>query len=92
MIQRTLYFLQQGFDAGSLACRYLYDRTAGHLREPLSVDADALLFQQVLHVQGKQKRSPQFGKLGGQVEAAFQVGGIDDVDDKVGLFIQDIAS
>ena len=48
----------------------------------------ALTLQFVDEVEGQHHRAAQFHKLHGEVEAALDAGGVDDVDDGVGLLLQ----
>ena len=58
--------------------------------KPVAVNDDPLLLHLVHKVQGHHRGPLQFQKLHGQVEVPLQVGGIYDVDNGVGLPLQDV--
>jgi hypothetical protein len=61
--------------------------TFGQARD---VDRQSALARGVHHVQRDQRRHAHLDQLCGQVEIALQVGGVDDVDDEVGLACGDV--
>ena len=63
------------------------DRDTQPLRELFDVDAVAAGAHLVHHIQRQDHRDVQLHQLQGQVEVALQVGGVDDVDDGVGMFL-----
>ena len=58
--------------------------------ERLQVDMVATAFEFVIHIQGTHKSDVHIDKLCRQVEVAFQVGGIDNVDDNVWHFLRKV--
>lgn len=55
----------------------------------LHIDRTAVGPHLIHHVEGKHHRHPQLQKLEGEVEVAFDVGGVHDIDDAVRLLIED---
>ena len=60
---------------------------AGKFRE---IDLIAVLAHDVHHVDGDHHRDPEFGQLGGEVEIAFEVGAVDDVQDGLRRLVDEI--
>ena len=60
--------------------------TAQLLAELVQVDLVAVFAHQIDHVDRHHDRDAQFDKLGGQVEVALNVGAVDDIQDGVRLF------
>lgn len=52
--------------------------------EPRNVDLDAAGFSLIQHVEHQDQRHAHLQYLHGQVKVAFEIGGIDDVDDHLG--------
>ncbi len=57
--------------------------------EPLHVDGAAVGPDLVHHVQGQHHGHPQLQQLEGQIQVPLDVGGVHDVDDAVGLSVED---
>ena len=86
------YGVQQVRDALAFGSRDWNDRDAQLLRQLFDVDSVAAGAYLVHHVQRKDHRDVQLHQLKGQIQVAFQVGGIDDVDDGIGaVFDQKIS-
>ena len=81
---------QQVVDAVVLVADGKHHRNVEQFGQLVGVDFDAAVPGHVGHVQGEHHPAVQFPDLGGQVKAPFQVGGIDDVDHHIGLFVQDV--
>ncbi len=74
----------QGGDLNSL--------TAQFLGELVQVDLVAVLANQVDHVDCHDNGDAQLDQLGGQVEVTLDVGTIDDVQDGIGLLVDEVAA
>ena len=59
-------------------------------RELVAVELVAMFLELVEDVQRHHHRDVHVDKLGGEVEIAFQVGGVDHVEDDVGMFLYDM--
>ena len=69
------------------------DRLAAQLgAQLLQVDLVAVLAHQVDHVHSHDHRDAQLDQLGGQVQVALDVGAVDDVQDGVGLLLDQIST
>ena len=66
------------------------DRAAELLGEGLNVDLVAVFADDVHHVDGDNHRDAQFEELGGEVEVPFEVRAIDDIQDCVRLFVDQV--
>ena len=69
-----------------------HDGCAKQDAQLLHVELVATFAQFVIHVEGDNHGHVHVDELGGQVEVTLQVGGIDDVDDKVGVLLDDVLS
>ena len=74
----------QGGDLDGLAAQLL-----GQL---VQVDLVAVLADEVDHIDGHDHGDAQLDQLGGQIEVALDVGAIDDVEDGVGLLVDQVAA
>ena len=63
----------------------LNHRHAQRLGQGRRLDGAALLAHDVHHVQRNHDRNAKLHELGGQIQVAFQVGRVDDVENRVGL-------
>ena len=70
----------------------LHRLTAQLCAQLLQVDLIAVLAHQIDHVHSHDHRDAQLDQLGGQVEVALDVGAIDDVQDGVGLLLDQIST
>ena len=84
--------LHQLFDARALERGDLDDGHAQLLFERLGVKLVAVLLHDVRHVQRDGDGNVHLQELRRQVQVALEVGRVDDVDDAVGLFIQNIVA
>src|SRR5450759_227333 len=66
-----------------------HNRDAEQFGKQVDVNLDAPALRRIHHVEGDDERHSQLEQLGGQVEVSFDVAGIDDVDDGVGLLSGD---
>ena len=66
------------------------DRGADFRRQFLQVDGVAVLVDQIHHIDGDDHGQTYFDQLGGEVQVAFQIGAVDDVQDHVGLFVDQV--
>lgn len=64
-------------------------RDAQHLRQTVQVDLHVPLFYNVHHVQSQHHWLAQLQQLQGQIETAFQRGGIRHIDDDIHLIAED---
>ena len=91
MILRYLY---RGF--GNVKAAFAFqgadgvDRGPDFRRQFLKVDGVAVLVDKVHHVDGDDHGQTYFDQLGGEVQIAFQIGAVDDVQDHVGLFVDQV--
>ena len=85
-IHRAAHQLVQAL---ALARADRHHRHAQPLLHGRQVDDVAVAAHLVHHVEGYHHRPPQLEQLKGQVEVAFKVGGVHDVDDHVGLLPDD---
>ena len=69
----------------SAQCADLDDRHAQRLGQRRRLDGTALLAHDVHHVERNYDRDAELHELGGQIQVAFQVGRVDDVENRVGL-------
>ena len=72
------------FDALLAAADRLHDGHAESLFELLDVDADALSFRLVLHIEVDEQRDALFEELHREEEVALDVRRVDDVDGEIG--------
>ena len=90
-VLRSLYRGQRRFlDAVTLQGGNLHDRAAELTAQFFHVDAVPGLFHKVHHVQRDDHGDTQLGELGGQIEVALQVGRVHDIEDGVGLLLNEI--
>ena len=82
--------LRGGFGSLALQRRDFHDPAAELTAELFDIDAVALPTDQVHHVQGNHHRNADLHQLCGQVEVAFQVRRVDDVQDNIGAFLNQI--
>ena len=79
-------------------CAFALERADGHRpaaqlsAELFQVDLIAVFPHKIDHVDRHHNRDAQFDQLGGQVEIAFDVGAVDDVEDDVRLFADQIGT
>ena len=67
-----------------------YDRCAQQDSELFDVEFVAALTKFIIHVEGNNHWHVHVYQLGGQIEVAFQVAGINHVDDEVGMLFDDV--
>ena len=82
--------VEQLLQAGALQSGDLQHGAAqlvGHLH---GVDLVAVLLHHVHHVQGDDNGDAHLHDLGGQIQVALQVGGVHQVDDHVGVLVNDV--
>ena len=78
--------------AAALERRGGNDRAAEFAGKLVDVDLVAVLLDEVHHVEGDDHRQTQFKNLRGQIQVAFQVGRVDQVDDDVRVAIEKIVA
>ncbi len=78
------------FDPRALQSGYGDDGQPRLLFERFRVDAVAVLFHGVHHVERDDHGHVDFHELRRQIEVTLEVGRVDDVDDAIGLFVEDI--
>ena len=79
-------------DARSLECGDRHNFTAELTGEFRGIDLVSFFLDHVHHIDRQNDRDPELGKLGRQVKVAFQVGAVDDVQDGIRPFIDQIIS
>ena len=77
-------------DAVTLQSGDFHDFASQRLGQSINFDGVASLADYVHHVDGHDHGDAQFGQLGGQIQVALQVGAVDDVQDGVGAFTDQI--
>ena len=82
--------IEQRVDAGSVPADGRTDRHAEQPAQLVDVEAVAFLLQFVVHVQRHHHPEVHVDELGGQVEVAFQVGGVHHVDDDIGHLLDEV--
>ena len=83
-----------GSSLGALAlqCADLHRLTAQLCAQLLQVDLITVLAHQIDHVHSHDHRDAQLDQLGGQVQVTLNVGTIDDVQDGIGLLLDQIST
>ena len=71
-------------DAGALQGGDLHHAAAELARQFGGIDLIAVLVHEVDHIDRDHHRDPEFGQLGRQVQVPFQVGAVEDIQDRVG--------
>ena len=89
VLRRVHRAAHQLVQALALARADRHHRHAQPLLHGRQVDDVAVAAHLVHHVEGHHHGPPQLEQLKGQVEVAFKVGGVHDVDDHVGLLLDD---
>ena len=79
-------------DARPFQRRHLDHRAADLPGEFRDVDLVAFFFDKVDHVDRDNHRDAQFGQLRGQIQVSLEVGAVNDVQDRVGAFSDQIVS
>ena len=87
---RLLYLLEELLDALVLKSGDHHNRAAELLGKLVRVDLVAVLLDQVGHVEGNDHGQAGLDDLKRQVQVALQVGGIDDLDDNIGLAAHEV--
>ena len=87
-----LNLLEQLLDALVLKGRDHHDRAAELLGELVRVDLVAVLLDQVGHVEGDDYGQAGLDNLKRQVQVALEVGGIDNLDDHIGLAAHEVVA
>ena len=87
---RLLYLLEELLDALVLKSGDHHNRAAELLGKLVGVDLVAVLLDQVGHVEGNDHGQAGLDDLKCQVQVALQVGGIDDLDDNIGLAAHEV--
>ncbi len=85
-----LDLLEELLDALVLKSRDHHDRAAELLGELVRVDLIAVLLDQVGHVEGNDHGQAGLDNLKRQVQVTLEVGGIDDLDDNIGLAAHEV--
>ena len=85
-----LDLLEQLLDTLVLKGRDHHDRAAELLGELVRVDLVAVLLDQVGHVEGNDHRQAGLDNLKRQVQVALEVGGVDHLDDNIGLAAHEV--
>ena len=85
-----LDLLEQLLDALVLKSRDHHDRATELLGELVRVDLVAVLLDQVGHVEGNDHGQAGLDNLKRQVQVALEVGGIDNLDDNIGLAAHEV--
>ena len=85
-----LNLLEQLLDTLVLKSRDHHDRAAELLGQLVRVNLIAVLLDQVGHVEGNDHGQAGLDNLKRQVQVALEVGGIDDLDDNIGLAAHEV--
>ena len=85
-----LDLIEQLRDALVLKSRDHHDRAAEFLGELVGVDLIAVLLDQVGHVEGDNHGQTGLDNLKRQVQVALEVGGVDHLDDDIGLAAHEV--
>ena len=84
--------MEEQVDASSCGEHRGYHGNTEQASEFLMVELVASSFRLVVHVQGANHAQMHVDELSGEIEVPFQVAGINDVDDDVGRFLNDLFS
>ena len=87
---RLLYLLEELLDALVLKSGDHHNRAAELLGKLVGVDLVAVLLDQVGHVEGNDHGQAGLDNLKRQVQVTLQVGGIDNLDDNIGLAAHEV--
>ena len=87
---RLLNLLEQLLDTLVLKSRDHHDRAAELLGQLVGVDLVTVLLDQVGHVEGNDHGQAGLDNLKRQVQVTLEVGGIDDLDDNIGLAAHEV--
>ena len=71
-------------------CGNFHNRTSQFPGKFLRVNGIAILAYHVHHVNGNDNGDSQFRQLGGQIQIALQIGSVNDVQNAVGTFINQV--
>ena len=82
--------VEQLLQAGALQGGHLDDGAAQLVGHLYGIDLVAVLLHHVHHVQGDDNGDAHLHDLGGQIQVALQVGGIYQVDDHIGVLVNDV--
>ena len=82
--------LDRLIDAVALERGDFHDGAAELTAQLLGVDLIAVLPDEVHHVERDDHGDAELGQLGGQIEVALEVGGVDDVEDHIGALVDQI--
>ena len=89
---RLLDLLKELGDALILKGRDHHDRAAELLGKLVRVDLVAVLLDQIGHVEGNDHGQAGLDNLKRQVQVALEVGGIDNLDDHIGLAAHEVVA
>ena len=79
-------------NACALQCGNFHDLAAQFLCQLVNADLVAVLADNVHHVDGDNYRNAKLHQLCGEVQVTFQIGAVDDVQDGVGLLLDQIGT
>ena len=85
-----LNLLEKLLDTLVLKGRDHHDRAAELLGELVRVDLVAVLLDQVGHVEGNDHGQAGLDNLKRQIQVALEVGGVDNLDDNIGLAAHEV--
>ena len=85
-------FLGGNFDARAFQSGDFHDPAAQLAGKFADVNLVAVLADHVNHIDCNHNRNPEFGQLRGEVEVSFQVGTVDDVQNRVGALGDEVIS
>ena len=74
----------------SLECRDFHHFTSQFFTHFLHIDGIPVLFDEIHHIDRHHHRKADFDELGRKVKVSFQVRAIDDIQDGIGLFIDQV--
>ncbi len=84
--------LHKRVHAAALKGGGFHHRAAQMARELGHVDGVAVLLHEIHHVQSQNHRNAQVDDLGGEIQVTFQIGGVHQVDDHVGLAAHEVVA
>ena len=82
----------QRFDPASAGRNQRNDRAAEARGEGIDIDTHLLLFGNIQHVQRHDAGDPKLKQLQRQIEVSLEVGGVDHVNQHVGLAAEDVVA
>ena len=93
MVSRQCHRLLSSLDAAlALQRADFHTDTAQSLAQLLQIDGVTILTDQVDHIHGNDHRMTQFDQLSGQIQVAFNIGAIHNVQNRIRMLIDQIST